>query len=128
MEPVKDGNGNTLVPGDDVSVHRLVSAAGSVNATLISAGNKSLLGVIGYNAAAAARYIKFYNKATAPDENDTPVLTLPVAATSRIDIDLSKYNLDFSLGLGYRMTTAAADNSTAALTAADVVGFNVIYK
>lgn len=108
------------------SVSRIPSAAGSVNATLAKASAGAVFNISGYNAAAAVRYLKLYNKATAPTVGtDTPFVTLALPATAAFNIDL--HGLKFSTGIGYGTTTAAADNSTAAVTAADIVGLSVTY-
>lgn len=108
------------------STHRLLSAAASVNNTLVRAGQNDLYQIVGYNAAAALRYLKFYDKATAPAAGtDTPVLTFVLPATSVFAIPIP--GLSFGLGLGYAFTTAAADADTGALTAADITGLNIIY-
>lgn len=108
------------------SVSRIVSAAASVNSTSAKASAGSLFFVSGYNAAAAVRYLKFYDKASAPTiGTDAPVLTLALPATSAFNIDL--HGLSFATGIGYGLTTGAADNNTTALTAADVVGLCVVY-
>lgn len=109
------------------TVHRLPSAANSDNATLISANTRYLCQVNGHNAAAAVRYIKFYNKATAPTVGtDVPFLTLACAASTPFRFEFAA-PVKFVTGLGYGMVTGAADNNTTAVTAADIVGFNVVY-
>lgn len=108
------------------STHRLLSAAASVNNTLVDAGQNDLYTIIGYNAAAALRYMKFYDKATTPAAGtDTPVLTFVLPAASAFAIQLP--GLSFNVGLGYAFTTAGADADTGALTAGDITGLNIIY-
>lgn len=104
--------------------HRLLSAAGSVNATSVRAAATFVRKIIGYNARTSAVYLKLYNEAAASDENDTPVFTIYLPASSAFALDIDHY---FRLGFGYRMTTAGADNSTAALTAADILALNITY-
>lgn len=106
---------------------RLLSAAGSVNATLVKANAVTLFHIQGYNARGSAVYLKLYNKATAPDETDTPVKTLylPTAAAFIFDFD---QGYEFTTGLGYRLTTGGADNDTGALTAADILALNLDYS
>lgn len=58
-------------------VSRIVSAANTTNATSAKAGPGYLHHISGYNAAAAARYLKLYNKASAPTVGtDTPFMTI----------------------------------------------------
>lgn len=103
----------------------LPSAAASTNATIVKASPGLLYEALGYNAAAAVRYLKFYDLATTPDETDTPHLVVPIPATAAFHLKFSP--IWFPAGISYRMVTGAADNDTGALTAADVVGLNVIY-
>jgi hypothetical protein len=82
--------------------------------------------VVGYNAAATTRYLKFYNKATAPTVGtDTPVLTIPLPPAVGFAFDFP--GLGFTTGIGFGITTAVADNSVAFATAADILGLNVVY-
>jgi len=114
------------VNGHPRSTHRLLSAAGSTNGTLVKAGWVDLHTIIGYNARGSFCYLKFYNKATAPTVGtDTPVLTFALPASGPFALDLPP--MPFNLGLGYAITTAAADADTGALTAADITGLNLIY-
>jgi hypothetical protein len=83
----------------------------------------------GYNAAAAVRYLKIYNKATAPTVGtDTPILTFALKPSDNFDIDFQAIGYYFATGIGFALTTGSADADTGALTAADVVGMNVIYS
>lgn len=104
---------------------RIVSAAASTNATSAKATAGTLKHITGYNAAAAVRYLKLYNKATAPTVGtDTPVLTIALAPSSFFSIGQEFY---FSAGIAYALTVNAADADATALTAADVVGLNLAY-
>lgn len=77
------------------------------------------------NAAVAAAYVKVYDKATAPTQADTPVLTLAIPAGGVATATLGP-GLAFAAGIAIRGTTAAADNSTAAPAAGDIVA-NLFY-
>ena len=78
------------------------------------------------NSSAAIRYVKIYNKATAPTASDTPVFTIGVPTLQTVQFYPSG-GVNFSIGLSARCTTAAADNSTAAATAGDVLA-HLLYK
>lgn len=110
------------------AVSRIVSAAASTNGTSAKASAGTLFRASGYNANAAARYLKFYNKASAPTVGtDTPFLTVYLAAQSTFDIAYPA-GLSFSTGIAYALTTGVADADTGALTAADVLALNVAYS
>lgn len=109
--------------------HKLI-AAGSTNGTLVAAGTKRLLGGSVCNVSASVRYLKFYNKATAPTVGtDTPIATIalqPNTTYSLLELAAAAPGAYFSLGIGYGITGAAADNDMTAITAGDVL-INVLY-
>lgn len=104
---------------------RLLSAAASVNATVVKASPGALFKIQGTNANAAKRYLKLYDKATTPASTDTPVMTLELAASAAFNFDFQHHW--FAAGIGYRITTAAADNDTGVLTSGDILCLNVSY-
>ena len=103
-----------------VSVSRLV-AANTTNATLLKGGPAVLLGVTVTNAGAAARYVKTYNKATAPTVGtDVPVQVFGLAAG--VSQTYSYPNgYPYSIGLGFGIVNLPADSDTTAPTAGDVI-------
>lgn len=107
---------------------RIVSAAASTNATSVKATPGDVMHISGYNANAAARYIKLYNKATAPTVGtDTPIFTGYLAPTAKFEINIPN-GLYFSTGIAMALTTGSADNDTGALTAADILALNLLYN
>lgn len=114
--------------GGLASISRLLSAAASTNATVVKGSAGRAYKIRGYNAAAAVRYLKLYNKATAPTVGtDTPVATIALKPSDAFDIDFGLLGEYFSSGIGYALTTGAPDADTGALTAADVLGMNIWY-
>lgn len=103
---------------------RLLSAAASVNATLVESSECVVKRVTGYNAAATAVYLKLYDKASAPTASDTPRKTLYLPAETAFVLDMDDV---FGNGLGYRLTTDNADGGTTALSAGDILGLNIDY-
>lgn len=107
---------------------RLVSAAASTNATSVKTSSGGVIRFTLYNGNAAARYLKFYNKASAPTVGtDTPIWTEYLPAQSKAVIDFCGNPLYFSTGIAYAFTTGSADSDTGALTAGDILGFNLSY-
>lgn len=105
---------------------RVPSAAATTNAGTAKASPGYLHAVTAYNAAASARYLKFYNKASAPTVgSNTPVLTIALPPAASFSFNFA--GLYFSAGIAFAMTTGAADADTGALTLADVVGLNIVY-
>jgi hypothetical protein len=114
------------------TVARLLSAAASTNATSVKASAGNVFKIVGVQANAAARFLKLYNKASAPTVgSDTPIATLYLPPTTVnggiFEFDFGAQPLYFATGIAYALTTAAADADTGALTAADVVAMNLFY-
>ena len=113
-----------------LSISRTLSAN---NTTGISAKGSAgqVYTIIAHNINAAARFLKLYNKATAPTVGtDTPVMTLPIpgnTAGAGFVIDTGGMGIAFATGIGYGITTGVADNDTGAPAANEVV-VNVFYK
>jgi hypothetical protein len=117
---------STLQVPASTSTARLLSAAATVNNTLVKGSPAVLYRIRGYNAKASAVFLKLYDKATAPVAGtDTPRATFRLAPTADFDLDLA---MRFQAGLGYAITGLAADNDTTVLVAADVVALNINYR
>lgn len=108
---------------------RIVSSAATTNATSAKASAGDVHVIYASNTTAALKYLKLYNKASAPTVGtDTPVLTIPLAPSNnpvRLEFPNTMY---FSTGIAYALTGAAADADTTALAAGDVVGLNIVYS
>lgn len=110
------------------NVHRLLSAAATLNPTLLKNSPGLVFKIFGRNNAAAIRYLKLYNKATAPVVGtDAPVMTICLAAGAPFDIDLGEYGHLFTAGIGYGLTTGVADNDTGVLTLGDILAMNILW-
>lgn len=97
------------------------NSAATTNSTLVRAGAAQVFHIVATNVSASTRYLKIYDKATAPTVGtDVPILTFPIAASSFISIPSTLSGIYFSLGLGFALTGAAADTDTTAIAANDV--------
>jgi hypothetical protein len=72
------------------------------------------------NNAATARFVKFYDKATAATASDTPVMTVELPATSTSPLAISQ-GIEFLTGISVRATNLVADNDNTAPSTNDVV-------
>lgn len=114
------------VTSGGLSVSRLV-AAGSTNATVAKASAGQLYGYQIGNSNAAARYVKLYNKASAPTVgSDTPFMTIFVPAGGSVQLEIP-HGLDMTTGIAFATTTGSADADTGAVTAGDLL-INLFYK
>ena len=103
------------------TVGRIMSAA-STNATSLKGSAGNLYNFTVYNNTGTVKFLKLYNKATAPTVGtDTPIWTCPIPPNNFADIgyDIPKA---FSLGVAYAITGAAADSDTTAVALNDVMG------
>ena len=103
------------------SASRLSSTA-STNATNIKATAGKLYGITAYNTNASARFLKLYDKRTAPTVGtDIPIVTFVLPATTLFSPILAA-PIPFNLGISYAITGLVADTDTTAITAYDVNG------
>lgn len=120
---VKVSWGRDGVVSDVGTGFRLVSAA-STNATSLKASAGTLYFLYAVNLNAAVRYLKFYNKASAPTVGtDTPVATFPIPASTTgagFVLPLGP-GFDFNTGIAYATTTGIADSDTAAVAANEII-------
>lgn len=102
---------------------KLVSAA-STNATSVLAAPCEITKLTVSNINAAARYLKVYDKASAPTVGtDVPVATyiIPGNATgagSNVPLTIPD---SFQLGFAFALTTGAADSDTGAVAASEII-------
>jgi len=139
---IMDGtiNGTDKAPVDSVNGLRVASkhvhkptpyklnSAATTNATSVSATANTLL--YGYyisnTNATAFRYVKFYNKASAPTVGtDTPVLVLAIPGGGAANVSFPA-GINFTTGLAFATTTGAADSDTAAVALNEVI-VNLVY-
>jgi hypothetical protein len=108
--------------------YKLISTS-STNANVVKASAGNLYTVVAIGLTSTVRYLKFYNKATAPTVGtDIPVMTIPVPANIQgagISIPFS-VGVNFPLGIGLAITTGSADNDAVAIVAGDVI-LNLTY-
>lgn len=120
--------GASDVRGGIPNCYRLLSAAGSSgDAANVKAAMTRLYSIQGYNAAAAVRYLKLYDSASAPTAGSgTPVKTLALPPSAGFAFEWP-VGFQFLNGLGFTLVTGSADNSSTSVTAADIVGLNLDY-
>ena len=98
----------------------IVNSAATTNATVVKATAGTVYAVAVSNINAAARYLKLYNKATAPTVGtDVPVITIPIPATGVVNVQWEK-GLRFGTGIGLAMTTGATDADTGAVAVNEI--------
>lgn len=120
---------DTAATTGGLTAGRIISAA-TTNATSVKGSAGQLYTILAHNINAAVRYLKLYNKATAPTVGtDTPVLTMPIpgnTAGAGFVINCDK-GWEFSLGVAAAITTGVTDADTGAVAANEIV-INFGYK
>lgn len=110
-------NQGTLVTPTALNLNSLATT----NATVVKSSAGTLYNVSASNINAAARYLKLYNKATAPTVGtDVPVLTLLLPAGATIDHDFGLVGHRFTAGIALALTTGIADSDTGAVAASEI--------
>jgi hypothetical protein len=99
------------------SHYHLISAA-STNDTLVLTGARAIGLITATNINVAARYLKIYNKATAPTSADTPIMTILLPPGQTVVVGGTS-PIRVPLGLGIRLTTGIAIADTAAVAASE---------
>jgi hypothetical protein len=128
LDPVNDhpSLGAAADATDGCSVSHFVSA-NSNNATSVKASAGRLYGVIANNINAAARYLKFYNKASAPTPaSETPILVVALPPASNQFIEITA-GVNFSLGIALALVTGIGDTDNTSVAASEHT-VTVIYK
>lgn len=113
-----------------LSLSRTLSAA-TTNATSVKASAGQLYGFILTNTNAAVRYVKLYNKASAPTVGtDTPVMTLAVpgnaAGAGMIAAEFTS-GIAFGTGIAFAITTGVTDADVGAVAANEII-VHLMYK
>lgn len=109
-----------------LTISRVLSAA-STNATSAKASAGQVYGWFLSNQNAAVRYLKLYNKASAPTVGtDTPVMTVAIPAGASANVEYTN-GITFATGIAYALTTGVADADTGAVAANEIV-VNLLYK
>lgn len=100
-------------------------SAASTNATSLKASAGTVFGIQVFNTNAAARYLKLYNKASAPTVGtDTPVkvITIPGnTAGAGAVVSLPDHGVAFGTGIAWALTTGAAHTDTGAVALSEII-------
>jgi hypothetical protein len=106
----------TLSPNLPVPTMSTISSAATTNATSVKASAGTVFNIVCSNTGAAAAYVKFYNKASAPTVGtDVPVFTLTIPASGSVIIPASLIGIRFATGIALAITNLAADSDTTAV-------------
>jgi hypothetical protein len=100
--------------------YKLVSAA-STNATSVKASAGQIYSITAMNTNAAVRYLKLYNKASAPTVGtDTPVQVYALPPSGGITLSIP-VGMAFATGIALATTTGAADSDNTGVALSEIV-------
>lgn len=113
-------NGTVTITLPATTALNVISLA-TINLTSVKATAGSLFNLTYTNTAASIRYLKLYNKASAPVvASDIPILTIPLAVGSFASIPFGTLGRRFATGIAFAITGAAADTDATAIGAGEV--------
>ena len=106
--------------------HTLISAA-STNATSVKNGNGMIFTLVAANTSSSFKYLKMFNLAVAPTMGtSTPVLNIPIAPNSTLDVSTNTFAMRFVSGIAYAITGGSALLDTTSVASGDVI-LNMVY-
>ena len=120
---------DTPATSGGLTPYKLISAA-TTNATSVKASAGQLYGIQVFSINAAARYLKLYDKASAPTVGtDTPVkvILIPGNTAGAGAVHHIEKGVAFANGIAFALTTGIQDSDTAAVAANEIV-VNLDYK
>jgi hypothetical protein len=98
-----------------------LNSAATTNATSVKASAGNVFGLAVSNQSAAAKFLKIYNKASAPTVGtDIPILTVPIPVANCVALDLGYEGLRCSTGIALAITNLIADADATAVAVGDV--------
>lgn len=109
---------------------RKTTSAATTNATSVKASAGQVYAIQAFNVNAAVRYLKLYNKASAPTVGtDTPVKTLAIPGNTAGAGFVASWpsGLAFGTGIAFALTTEATDAGTTGV-AVNEITVNIDYK
>lgn len=108
-----------VVPVTPTTLH--TNSAATTNATSVKATAGTIWSVVVSNSNAAARYLKLYNKASAPTVGtDIPVIVITIPAGQTVLINGGSNGIRFATGIAFATTTGIADTDTTAVAASEI--------
>lgn len=113
---------NTVVASTTSSGTSLftVNSAATTNGAAIKTSAGNLYGISAMNASASTKFVRFFNKASAPTVGtDVPIMVVAVPATSSKEIEYVPA-VRFSTGIAVAITGGAAATDATAVAAGDV--------
>lgn len=98
-----------------------INSTASTNATSVKNSAGTVWSIVASNTNAAARYVKLYNKASAPTVGtDTPVMVITIPAGQTVNIHGGSNGIRFGTGIALAITTGMADSDATSVAADEI--------
>ncbi len=98
-----------------------INSAATTNATSIKASAGTVYNVLVSNTGASTRYVKLYNKASAPTVGtDIPVITISIPTNGTVQAEFGALGYRFATGIALAITGGAADTDTTSVGVSEV--------
>jgi hypothetical protein len=98
-----------------------INSTASTNATSVKASAGTVWSILACNTNASVRYLKIYNKASAPTVGtDIPVLTLHLPTGNNATIPIGSNGVRFTSGIALATTVSAGDTASDAVAAGEI--------
>jgi len=98
-----------------------INSAATTNATSVKNTAGTVYNVLVSNTALTTRYVKLYNKASAPTVGtDVPVITIAVPTLGTVQAEFGALGYRFATGIALAITGGAADSDTTAIAVSEV--------
>src|SRR6478752_7194610 len=118
---VVNGKSATTSLGPGVTPYKLIASGVSADQNLVAAGSRVLYSISASNANAALRYVKLYNKATAPVVGtDIPTCVFAIPPSNSVNLTFNA-GIAFPLGLGIGLVTGVIDGNSTSIGASETV-------
>jgi hypothetical protein len=110
---------STITPTVPTSFN--LNSAATTNLTVVKASAGTLYALQISNNGAAAAFVKFYNKTTAPVlATDIPFAIIPIPAASSVPVSYGVLGLRFGTGIAYAITNLIGDLDATAVAAGQI--------
>lgn len=124
---IKVGDSEIAVPSTNGTTNLKVTSLATTNSLLVKATAGRIVNLSIVNTSAAVKFVKLYNKATAPTVGtDASVKLYLIPAGATLDVSINDYGIYFSAGIGLGITGLYADTDVTAVAVGDVV-VNISY-
>lgn len=106
----------------------MLAALATTNLVSVKAADGRIFAISASNTGAVTRYLKLYNKASAPVlASDVPVLVIPIGAGAVVNLPMGDLGRRFTTGIAIAVVTGATDTDATVVSSVSEVKINIDY-